>query len=178
MHPAENATRQWLAEFVIRLNLCPFARGPFRAEKIQYTVEAATDREALLRGYLTALQALIAQPRQQVETTLIIYPNALEAFDDYLDFVDTAEYLLEEAGLSGTIQLASFHPTYVFADAEVDDPANATNRSPYPMLHLLREESVEEVRLHYAGVEDIPQRNIELLRRLAAGPGRELSDDI
>lgn len=168
MHPAEEATRQWLQDFVIGLNLCPFARGPVQAKRVRYRIDESHDTEGLLRHYLEALQEIVSQPRTAIETTLIVYTAALTDFDDYLDFVATAEALLEEADLQGMLQLASFHPDYVFADVSPDDPANATNRSPYPLLHILREESVEEARLHYPGVEDIPQQNIELLRRMAA----------
>jgi uncharacterized protein len=160
------ATRRWIAEFVIGLNLCPFARRVFDGDLIRYVVSDAGDGQALLRVLGKELQFLAAAPMAEVETTLLIHPHVLVDFLDYNDFLDRADRLLIQLDLRGVVQIASFHPSYQFAGADPDAAENYTNRSPYPMLHLLREESVSAV----AGDPDellaIPQRNIEVLRAI------------
>lgn len=162
-------TRRWISTMVIGLNLCPFARKVFEGDTIRYVVSDATDESALLADLTREMKALPSTPSAEVETTLVIHPHVLADFLDYNDFLDLAEERLEALGLEGVIQIASFHPAYRFADAEDDGVENYTNRSPYPMLHLLREDSVSAV----SGDEDemmaIPRRNIETLRAL----GRE-----
>src|SRR5207249_2406962 len=118
------------------------ARRVFQGEKIRYAVSGATDEKALLEDLAGELQMLAAAPVESVETTLLIHPLALGDFLDYNDFLGVAERLVKDLGLRGVIQLASFHPDYRFADADPDAVENYTNRSPHPMLHLLREESV------------------------------------
>lgn len=161
-----NETRRWIVSFVIDLGLCPFAERFFKAETIRYAVTDAADEESLLRDLGRELRTLVAAPRTEIETTLLIHPNALAEFLSYNDFLDRAEALLAALALEGVVQIAGFHPRYQFADTAPDDVENYTNRSPYPMLHLLREESVSEV----AGDEEtllaIPERNMETLRRL------------
>jgi hypothetical protein len=160
------ATRRWIAEFVIGLNLCPFARRVFDGDLIRYVVSDAGDGQALLRVLGKELQFLAAAPMAEVETTLLIHPHVLLDFLDYNDFLDRADRLLSQLDLRGVVQIASFHPLYQFTGADPDAAENYTNRSPYPMLHLLREESVSAV----AGDPDellaIPQRNIEALRAI------------
>ncbi len=162
-------TRRWIDSVVIGLDLCPFARRVFQADTIRYVVTDARDEEAL-RGDLTReLIGLASVPIASVETTLLIHPHALADFLAYNDFLDAADRLLGKLGLRGVIQIASFHPAYQFADTAPDAVENYTNRSPYPMLHLLREESISAVVSDPAERLEIPRRNIATLK----GLGRE-----
>ena len=151
---------------VIGLNLCPFARRVFEADKIRYAVTHAEDERALLKDLAVELEALAAAPASRVETTLLIHPRVLGAFLDYNDFLDAGERLIEDLGQRGVVQLASFHPGYRFAGAGPGAVENYTNRSPYPMLHLLREESISAVAGDPGNLLEIPRRNVETLRRL------------
>src|SRR3954469_3211711 len=164
-----DATRRWISSVVIGLDLCPFARRVFEADKIRYVVTDAGDEEALLKGLADELKALASSPIPGVETTLLIHPHALGNFLDYNDFLGAGERLVADLGLRGVIQIASFHPGYHFAGAEPGAVENYTNRSPYPMLHLLREESVAKVANDPDELLEIPRRNVETLRAL----GRE-----
>lgn len=159
-------TRRWLESVVIGLNLCPFARKVFRDETIRYVVTDAADRATLLAALADELTALAAAPRSSVETTLLIHPRAMLDFLDYNDFLGDCEELVDHTAMRGVIQIASFHPEYLFADAPPDSPEHFTNRSPYPMLHLLREVSVDEVADDPETLEDIPRRNIELMNSM------------
>jgi hypothetical protein len=160
------ATRQWISSVVIGLNLCPFAQRVFQANKIRYVVADARDEIALLEALSAELALLASAPIATVETTLLIHPRVLGNFLDHNDFLDHAERLIEDLGLQGIIQIASFHPDYQFANTEPDAVENYTNRSPYPMLHLLREASISEVAGDTNELLEIPQRNIETLRGL------------
>jgi hypothetical protein len=161
--------RRWISSMVIGLNLCPFAERVFKADKIRYVVSDARDEITLLKDLAGELEALAAAPISRVETTLLIHPRVLGNFLAYNDFLDVGEQLLEDLGLRGTIQIASFHPDYQFAGTAPGALENYTNRPPYPMLHLLREESISEVPGDPNELLEIPRRNIETLRRL----GRE-----
>jgi len=169
-----DATRRWIASVVIGLDLCPFAQRVFMADTIHYVVTDADNEQALLADLARELEALATTPIARVETTLLIHPNALNNFYDYNAFLDRGDRLIGELGLRGTIQLASFHPDYQFADAEPDDVENYTNRSPYPMLHLLREASFVEIGDNPDTLLDIPRRNGEALRRLGREKIREM----
>lgn len=158
------ATRHWLEKVVIGLNLCPFAGLPWKQGRVRLQVSKASSPEQLAQDLVDELLALKNADPAESETTLLIHPNVLGDFLDYNDFLDVADGLLEELGLDGTIQVASFHPDYQFADSEPDDPANCTNRSPYPMLHLLREASIEAATANLAKPEAIFERNIETMR--------------
>ncbi len=161
-----DATRRWVTRVVVGLNLCPFARRVSDAGRIRYAVtDAATDDE-LLAALETELVALVAAPREAIETTILIHPRALKAFSDYLAFLPEADRVLRRLGLWGVVQIATFHPEYQFEGTSPDAVENYTNRSPYPMLHLLREESVSEVSDDQDALDDIPRRNIETLRGL------------
>jgi hypothetical protein len=159
-------TRRWIASIVLGLNLCPFARRVFEADKIRYVVSEATDELTLLNHLAAELKALALSPIAAVETTLLIHPRALGDFLDYNDFLGVGERLARDLGLRDTIQIASFHPEYQFAGTDADAVENYTNRSPYPMLHLLREESISEVASDPNELLEIPRRNIETLRKL------------
>jgi hypothetical protein len=163
---AADATRRWVAAVVVGLNLCPFARRVSDAGRVRYAVTAAADGGALLAALGAELRALVAAPRAEVETTLLIHPRALAAFPDYNDFRPEADRLVRDLGLRGVIQVAGFHPGYRFAGTPPDAAENYTNRSPHPMLHLLREASVTEVAGDPAALAAIPRRNIETLRGL------------
>lgn len=136
-------TRSWLEQAVIGLNLCPFARAVHTKNQIDYRVSLATDETGLTRDLAAAMQALIAIPAEITDTCLLIHPWALQDFMDYNDFLDVAEALLRATGLDGVLQIASFHPDYRFAGTDPEDVSHCTNRSPYPMLHLLREASLD-----------------------------------
>ena len=162
-------TRRWISSFVIGLGLCPFARRVFDAGGIRYAISHARDKDALSTDLASELHLLLSSPRTQIETTLLIHPHVLANFLDYNDFLGVVNQLLEELRLYGTIQVASFHPQYRFAGTEPGAPENYTNRSPYPMLHLLRETSVSQAAEASDEVLNIPRRNIETMRNL----GRE-----
>ncbi len=163
------ATRRWVSSVVIGLGLCPFARRVFQREKIRYAVSDAGDGLSLLDDLTAELEAFASAAASGVETTLLIHPRALVNFLDYNDFLSDTDRLVRGLGLTGTIQLASFHPDYRFAGTGPDAAENYTNRFPYPMLRLLREESVTEEAAVFGEVQDIPRRNVETLKRL----GRE-----
>ena len=163
---AINATRHWIATVVIGFNLCPFAQRVFKGEKIRYVVCPAVDEAGLLQALNYELELLVATPLDEIETTLLIHPAVLTNFCDYNEFLGTADQRITKLGLSGTIQIASFHPMYQFAKTRPDAVENYTNRSPYPMLHLLREDSISQLGLDAAELAEIPQRNIATLRAL------------
>jgi hypothetical protein len=163
---AIEATRRWISSVVIGLNLCPFARRVFDGELIRYVVSDAIDEGALLEYLERELLALVAAPRSTVETTLLVHPLVLNDFRDYNDFLSRADDLVRRLALEGVIQIASFHPRYQFAGTQPEDVENYTNRSPFPMLHLLREEGITEVADDPDVLLGIPTRNVEVLRRL------------
>lgn len=159
-------TRRWIANVVVGLNLCPFARKPFEGGLIRYAVTEVTDADSLRAELERELLALVAAPDAEVETAFFIHPAALPDFLDFNDFVVECDELLSDLGLVGVIQIAGFHPLYRFANTRPDDVTNYTNRSPYPMLHLLREDSVSRVNEDQSKVAEIPKRNMATLRRL------------
>lgn len=162
-------TRRWIANMVIGLNLCPFAQRVFQQDRIRYIVTDARNSRTLLNDLERELKALAATPIEEVETTLLIHPDMLDDFLDFNDFLGDAENLIDALGFEGVIQLASFHPQYQFEGTEPDAVENYTNRSPYPMLHLLREESITNLNLDEDELLEIPERNIRTLQSL----GRE-----
>ena len=151
---------------VIGLNLCPFAGLPWRKGQVRMRVSDAASPAQLAEHLAEEVLALqLAEPVER-ETTLLIHPHVLTDFLEYNDFLDLADGVLDALGLDGIIQVASFHPEYRFADCPADDPAHCTNRSPYPMLHLLREASIEAATARLAEPEAIYERNIQTLREL------------
>lgn len=162
LQAVETGTRQWLERVVIGLNLCPFARREFDAGRVRFAVTAHTEPEALLLEFASELNRLQNEP--QIATTLLVFARGVPDFFDYLDLLDMAQAWLEEQGLEGEYQLASFHPDYLFADCVANDAANFTNRSPWPVIHLLREESVEQAIASHPDTARIPERNIRLAR--------------
>ena len=165
--PVIARTVRWLERAVIGLNLCPFAKAVHVKSQIRYVVSAATNADGLLQDLRRELTHLAEEPAERTDTTLVIHPHALAAFPDYNDFLGDADALLEELELDGVLQIASFHPDYCFSDSPSDDPANLTNRSPYPMLHLLREASVSRAVETVPDPAKIYERNIETLRALS-----------
>ena len=161
-----DATKRWISSIVVGLNLCPFARRVFDADRIRYVVTNVTNTAELKAELIHELKLLAAADRATIETTLLIHPGVLQDFFDYNDFLGTADGLLQELGFEGVIQVASFHPDYQFAGTSSDAVENYTNRSPYPMLHLLREISVTEVSANPDDLLRIPERNIETLRAI------------
>jgi len=161
-----SATRDWLEKAVIGLNLCPFAKSVHVKKQIRYAVSDAIDHEQLLKDLSLELALLRDTPAEEIDTTMLVHPWVLEDFLEYNDFLDIADAMVEELGLTGHIQIASFHPDYQFADAGPDAIDNFTNRSPYPILHLLREESIDRAVAAFPDASDIFERNIETMQRL------------
>jgi hypothetical protein len=159
-------TRDWVERVVIGLKLCPFAPAPALKGLIRYATSDADTREALLEDLATELQRLVASPPEEIETTLLIHPRVLQDFYDFNDFLEVADELLRVLELEGEIQIASFHPDYQFAGTESDDIGNETNRSPYPTLHLLREESIARAVDSFGDTSSIPTTNLTTLQRL------------
>nr|QLG20558.1 hypothetical protein [uncultured bacterium] len=160
------ATRLWLERAVIGLNLCPFAKSVYVKEQVRYAVSRARTGDAVLDDLTRELAALVAADPLQVDTTLLILPQALQDFADFADFLDLVEVTLKVQGLTGTLQVASFHPQYQFADAEENDLSNYTNRAPYPILHLLREASLARAIRHHPDPSRIYQENMATLDAL------------
>ena len=158
------ATRRWVENVVVDLNLCPFARRELVADRVRFATTDAQTPDALLDDLQRELMKLVDD--DSVETTLLIHPGALQDFHDYNDFLALADGLVEILELEGVIQIASFHPHYQFAGTAADAAENYTNRSPYPMLHLLREASLERAIAAYPGTDTIPQQNIERLEAM------------
>jgi uncharacterized protein len=167
-------TRDWLEKAVIGLNLCPFAKAVHVKGQIRWALSAATEPEALLAELVAELQHLAAAEPDEIDTTLLVHPQVLQDFADFNDFLGVAEAALEELGLDGTLQIASFHPQYRFAGTRANDMGNHSNRSPFPTLHLLRESSIDGAVAAYPEAEAIYERNIETLRRLGAAGWRKL----
>ena len=161
-------TRAWVERVVIGLNLCPFAKAPQAKGRVRYVVSEATDTQALRRDLLDELRALSKALAEQIETTLLIAPQALQDFDDYNAFLADADGAVAELRLRGVIQVASFHPQYRFAGSEADDISNATNRSPYPMLHVIREASIARAVAAFPDTDTIFEANITTMRALGA----------
>lgn len=160
------ATRRWIERAVIGLNLCPFARAPYVRGRVRFVVSAAETPEALLEDLRRELVALHEGDAEVVETTVLVHPHVLGDFLDYNDFLGLADIEVAALGLEGELQLASFHPDYCFAGTDPADVTNATNRSPYPTLHLLREASIARVVDAVGDTDAIVERNLETLRGL------------
>lgn len=160
------ATKLWLEKAVIGLNLCPFAKGVHVKGQIRYFVSAAQTADELLADVQRELEVLAEASREKIDTTLLIHPHVLTDFLDYNEFLEVVDALLEEIDLAGELQVASMHPQYQFADTELDDITNFTNRSPYPTLHLIREDSIDEAVASFPEAETIFEKNIETMRKL------------
>lgn len=166
--PAIAQTRAWVRRAVVGLNLCPFAKAPFSKQQIRYVLSDAIDADALLAQLIAELHALADADPVVTETTLLIHPHVLTDFLDFNDFLERADRAVEDAGLAGMLQVASFHPHYQFAGTRSDDVTNATNRSPYPTLHLLREDSIDRAVAAFPQAEPIFEANMRTLEALGA----------
>ncbi|TPQ27091.1 DUF1415 domain-containing protein [Methylomonas koyamae] len=158
------ATEAWIKSFVIAYNICPFANREQQRNSIRYRVENGNNVESCLNAVIQECMHL--DTHSETETTLLIITRQLDNFYDYLDVLAIAEQLLIDQGYEGIYQIASFHPHYRFADSGENDPDNYTNRSPYPMLHLIRESSIESALASYPDPARIPERNVKLTRQL------------
>jgi hypothetical protein len=168
-------TRCWIESIVIANNFCPFVRNVFQQDHIAYHIIDSNDMEECLFEVIQACKNLDSNP--SIETSLLIYPQQFEDFGQFLDFAELAEQLLIDQAYEGIYQLATFHPEYCFAETLADDPANYTNRSPYPMLHLLREESISIAADNYPDIDKIPERNIETAHNLGLEKMRTMLQD-
>ena len=155
-------TKKWIVDVVIGCNLCPFAANVVKQQTIFYKVEENTEMDVCLDSFVHEMKRL--DNDAAIETSFLIFPKTFENFDDYLDLVALAENRLKRNGYEGVYQVASFHPLYLFAGSDENDPANYTNRSIYPMLQLLREESIDKALGNYKSPESIPVRNINFAR--------------
>ncbi|HZE92653.1 MAG TPA: DUF1415 domain-containing protein [Rhizobacter sp.] len=167
-------TQAWVSRAVVGLNLCPFARAVQVKNQIRYVVCHATDADELLSLLGDELQRLAEADPAEIETTLLIHPQVLTDFADFNDFLEAADAAVEQRGCEGVLQVASFHPHYQFAGTAADDVTNATNRSPYPTLHLLREESVERAVQAFPEAEAIYDQNIRTMEKLGPQAWAEL----
>lgn len=173
-HDIEKQVEQWLLDVVIGLNLCPFAAKPQRNEQIKIFVSNATTEETLLEDVFQQFNLLTDTPVSELETTLVVIPNMLSDFDDYNFFLDWIDALLKQENWLGTYQVATFHPDYYFAGTHPEDAENLTNRAPYPVLHLIREESMEKAVKHYPNPEAIPDTNIARVEALSDSEKQQL----
>jgi uncharacterized protein len=155
-------TKQWISNVVIGCNFCPFASSVMKRDVIFYKVETSTDIRECLLSFVAEMKRL--DDDASIETSFLIFPFSFQSFHEYLHLVSLAEDLLKKQGYKGVYQVASFHPQYLFAGSNDDDAANYTNRSVYPMLHLLREESIDKALANYKNPDDIPERNMQFAR--------------
>jgi uncharacterized protein len=170
--PFIQQSKAWIQQVVIGCNFCPFAGKAFVDNKIHFTLVSASDLKGQLEAVLLELQRL--DEREDLETTLLIFPTQLADFEAYLDFVSLSEGLVTAHDYEGIYQVASFHPQYIFSGSDESDPANYTNRSPYPMLHLLRESSISRAVDLFPDVESIPENNIAFARNKGLEAMKEL----
>ena len=167
-------TKKWIIDVVMGCNFCPFAARVITMDTVHYQVEITADRKISGQAFLQECRRLDAN--KAIETSFLIFPETFGKFDAYLELVDLVEKLLKKNGYEGVYQVASFHPLYRFAGSAEDDAANYTNRSIYPMLHLLREDLVEAALQHYPSPEQIPERNIGFARQKGVAYMKMLRD--
>lgn len=170
-----DACQNWVDKVVIGENFCPFAKRERDRDSIRYSLASADKLEPCIQFFADEL--LFLDDNTDVETSLLIFPKAFDDFDDYLELLELSQEVLESIGFEGKYQLASFHPDYCFDGCNTDDPENYTNRSPYPMLHLIREESLENALKSVQSPESIPERNIAHAKKLGIETLRKLLDD-
>ncbi|RAP36612.1 hypothetical protein B1207_07345 [Legionella quinlivanii] len=167
-------TKRWIETFIIPLNLCPFAKREMKKQTVRFQVAEVDTMAEALQCLLDELHILESNPA--IETSFLIFPQQFADFFHYLELLERGELLIQQEELEGIFQLASFHPDYYFSDTSSDDVTNYTNRSPYPMLHILREESLEEAIDRYGDTESIPVNNIRLLRKLGLDTVKRIID--
>ncbi len=161
------AVVRWLNDVVIGLNLCPFAGKPAQENRVRIFISTANDDELLLQDLQREMELLDEKTASELETTLVVIPDHLHDFFDYNQFLSWAEKMIKRNGWTGVYQLATFHPDYCFAGAEPEDAENLTNRAPYPILHIIREASLEKALQYYEGVEDVPENNKKRVEALS-----------
>jgi len=159
-------TRDWLTKAVIGLNLCPFAKAVQVKDQIRFAVSDATDAEGVLTDLQDELALLAEADPEKIDTTLLIIPDALDDFLDFNDFEELSDRLLKRMRLVGELQVATFHPLFQFADTQPDAIENYTNRSPYPILHLLREDSIDRAVESFPDAAEIYEKNIDTMNKL------------
>jgi hypothetical protein len=165
----EGHVRAWLKEFVVGLNLCPFASPLLDSPQLRIAICEETSPAVLQRAFLSELDLLQSSPESEIATIVLVFPGGLADFEEYLSFLEQAQSLLIDAGLEGLVQLASFHPAYCFDGEDPEGPSHFSNRAPYPAIHLLREDMLSRVLGDFPNADLIPQRNIETLEKI----GRE-----
>lgn len=173
----EADVRRWLERAVIGLNLCPFAKAVYARNQVRIVVSDASTERALLEQLGEEMALLRDTPAGQVDTTLLVHPQVLGDFLDFNDFLDDADALVEALDLDGVLQVASFHPHYQFAGTEPDDAVNLTNHAPYPILHLLREDSVDRAVAAYPEPDSIIERNVAAMQELGSEGFEQLLSD-
>ena len=176
MSNALQATQRWLEQWVIGLNLCPFARFPYEQDKVRLVVCEPDNEDEVFRFVLGELDYLYQH--SETETTVVIMENALADFSEYLDLLGVIESVLPQTGLEGILQVASFHPDYYFEGVDQNDVSNYTNRSPYPLFHLIREESLEKAVASYDNPEMIPENNMALMQSMGLEKVKSLLAEI
>ena len=167
--PPEQApvlTQQWVEALVVGLNLCPFAAPEVRNDTIRYAVSHSDSLDGAVQDFLSELQRIQSSEETALSTSLVSFTETAVTFDSFLDLLDRCQDALEEAGLEGVFQLASFHPQYCFAGVAADDISNWTNRAPFPTIHIIREGQMSRVLVHYKTPEEIPERNMALMEKL------------
>jgi hypothetical protein len=168
------STKLWLEKAVIGLNLCPFAKAVYVKDQVRLVVSHARHADDLLEELDNELDLLVATPADEIDTTLLIHPTLFEDFLDFNDFLEVAEGVVDEHELEGVVQLASFHPQFQFEGTEPDDMGNYTNRAPFAILHLLREDSVERAVDAFPRADVIFEQNIATLEKLGHAGWRAL----
>ena len=159
--------RTWIEQVVIGLNFCPFARKPYDENRVRIVLDYATDDDAILEAVLKELLSLESTTASELETTLIVLPNAYPDFIEFNSLLHVLNDVLEIEGFEGIFQIASFHPHYQFAGTQADSRENFTNRAPFPILHLIREDSIEQVLALHPDPDSIPDNNIKRLNQLS-----------
>jgi len=173
--PVVSATRHWIEKAVIGLNLCPFARAVYAKNQVRIVVSQARHLDAFLDDLDRELDLLVNTPAEEIDTTLLVHPTLFPDFEVFNDFLNVVDDVVAEHELDGVIQVAPFHPLFQFDGTQPDDVTNATNRAPFPTLHLLREDSVERAVDTAGGDADaIVERNLQTLRELGADGWRAL----
>jgi len=166
LQTALDDTRRWLERAVVGLNLCPFAKAVLAKGQVHLAATPAQDAPGILEAFAAELDALVALPASERDTTLLVIPQGMDDFLAFLDLVARAERLVRKRGQGGVVQVAHFHPGFVFADADEDDITNCTNRSPHPTLHLLREESMDRAVAAFPDPAAIYEANMARLQEL------------
>jgi len=160
------------------MNLCPFAKSPFKKGRIRFVLETTADLPVLMETFVEEMGLLKNKSPKEVETTLIIHPNVLTSFEEYNNCLQLFESLIYSLRLDGFVQLASFHPQYQFDETGPEDVQNYTNRSPFPMLHLIREDSITRVVDTHPAIDDIPEQNIKKMKELGLEKIKEILDGL